>query len=254
MFVDSDGTYVGDFSYGDGPGGPFGWISCMSFTDLFGCFRYFDLTYRCRGQVRIHVPFEFGAGAAYTVEDTSGPPGLEAMPAMRIDHPGCGGCHVGWAGPQVVDEATGEWATGLLDGSTGWDPPSDELWAFSCWAKVVPDLNGITVDDMDLRFDVAPEGFGAGSPAPDHITLTDDWQFFYVTFFGGFVPSAAWFWPLIHLARPQNQTDDTCHFFSDLHINTWHHKGSVLIKCAHLYPVTAVASGGNWIDSFHGRG
>lgn len=259
VFADVDGTYVGDFSVGDGPGGPFGWVACMSYADpatWFGCFRSFSHLYRCaegKPRVAIGVPFAFGAGSAYTVADSSGPAGLEAMPAMRVDLPGSPTCYVGWAGAQVVD-ALGEWQYGLLDGDTGWDPPSDQEWLFSCYAKVVPDANDVTVTGAKLRFDVSPNGFGTGSPTGDSLTLTDEWQFFSTTFFGGFIPSSSFYWPLIgFFGDIENRGDDTCRFFDDdIHITTYLPYGSVLIKCAHLYP--PVVPGGNWIDSFHGHG
>lgn len=260
VFADDDATYVGDFEYGDGPGGPFGWVACMANCDplsFFACFRYFTRDYKCGcglPYTGIHVPFAFGAGHAYTVADSSGPTGLETKPAMRVDLPGSPDCLIGWAGSQVVDPATGLWRTGTLDGSTGWKPLADETWVFSCWAKVVPDVNGVEVAGAKLGFNVAPEGFSNGSPTIDELDLTTDWQFYQTIFNGGFFPDAAFYWPLIRFAGALvNEQDDFCTFFNDrIAIRTYHPLGSVLIKCAHLYPL--ITPGGNWIDSFHGRG
>jgi hypothetical protein len=260
LFADEDGSYVGDFAYGDGPGGPFGWVACMSFCDpmsFFGCFRAFSRSYGCEcgnpTGVRIAVPFAFGAGNAYTVTDSSGPTGLESVPAMRIDLPGSPDCFVGWAGHQVVDDTDGSWKTGLLSSDTGWDP-GPEQWVFQCWAKVVADINDVIVSGATLSFNVAPNGFGTGAPTIDELTLTDDWQFFQTIFAGDFFPSSSFYWPLIRFAGTiENHGPDTCRFFSDdIAIETYQPYGSVLIKCAHLYPL--VAPGGNWIDSFHGHG
>lgn len=259
VFADSDGTYLGDFPYTDGPGGPFGWVACMANCDplsFFGCYRSFTFDYRCgcgKPYTGIHVPFAFGAGAAYTVADASGPPGLEALPAMRVDLPGSPDCLVGWAGSQVVDPATGAWRTGTLDDSTGWNPPADETWVFQCWAKIVPDANDVVVAGAKLSFAVAPEGFGSGAPTTDQLELTTDWQFFQTIFPGGFFPSSSFYWPLIVFSNVKNSQPDTCSFFGTvIAIHTYHPLGSVLIKCAHLYPL--VTPGGNWIDSFHGHG
>lgn len=260
VFADEDGTYMGDFSYADGPGGPFGWISCMSFCDpmsFFACFRSFSRSYRCEcgdAFLGIAVPFAFGVGNAYTVSDSSGPTGLESVPAMRVDLPGSPDCYLGWAGHQVVDDTTGAWNTGVLTGSTGWNPAADETWLFSCWAKVIPDANSVDVSGATLQFAVAPYGFGPGFPTIDALDLTTDWQFFQTTFNGGFFPSSSFYWPLIYFnGTIENIGADHCDFFGTrIPIDTYQPYGSVLIKCAHLYP--PVTPGGNWIDSFHGHG
>lgn len=260
VFADDDGTYVGDFEYGDGPGGPFGWVGCTANCDplsWFACFRSFTRDYRCGCDlpyVGIHVPFAFGAGSVYTVADASGPPGLEAKPAMRVDLPGSPDCLIGWAGSQVVDPATGAWRYGTLDGDTGWNPDDapSETWVFSCWAKVVPDANDVTVSGATLAFNIAPEGFSNGDPSGDSLTLTDEWQFFATTFNGGFFPAGQWYWPLVRFAGAiKNVQDDFCTFFNDhIPIRTYHPLGSVLIKCAHLYPLIHHS---NWADDWVGR-
>ena len=257
VFVDEDGRYVGDFAIGDGPGGPFGFVCCMSFCDpmsFFACFRSFSRSYKCEcgfPYTAIGVPFAFGVGNAYTVDDPSGPPGLEAIPAMRVDLPGSPDCYLGWAGAQVIDDVTGAWNYGTLDGSTGWDPAADETWLFSCWAR---HADATPIDGATLSFAVAPNGFGPGAPTVDALDLTTDWQFFSTTFNGGFFPSSSFYWPLIHFAGAiENVGADHCDFFGTrIDINTYQPKGSVLIKCAHLYP--PITPGGNWIDSFHGHG
>jgi hypothetical protein len=263
VFADADGTYVGDFSASDGPGGPFGWVACMSYCDplaFFGCFRSFSRSYGCECDnptgVRIAVPFSFGAGSAYTVADTSTPlvPDLSTVNAMRVDLPGSPEAFVGWAGSQVVDESDGSWKSGLLNGDTGWAPADGEVWVFQCLAKVVADALGVVVDGATLSFNVAPDGFSPGDPTGDELALTSDWQFFQTLFSGPFFPSASFYWPLIHFGGTiENPGPDTCRFFNDnIDITTYQPLGSVLIKCAHLYPL--VTPGGNWIDSFHGHG
>ena len=261
VFADDDGSYVGDFAYGDGPGGPFGWVACMAGCDplsWFACFRSFTRDYPCGCDlpyVGMHVPFANGAGKAYTVADSSGPPGLEALPAMRVDLPGAPDVFVGWVGSQVIDPATGAWRTGTLDGDTGWQPVDGELWCFQCWAKVVPDKNDVEVEGARLAFAVAPEGFSAGSPTSDALDLTTEWQFYQTFFSGPFFPSGPWNWPLIAFSGDiENVQPDFCTFFNDrIDIVTYHPLGSVLIKCAHLYK-PAGGAGGNWIDNFHGGG
>lgn len=259
VFVDENGVYVGDFSYTDGPGGPFGWVHCMGFCEdpafFFGVFDYFapPTPCNCRELVAIPVGFSFGCGPIYTVADASGPLGLEAMAAMEVNLPGSPDSRIGWAGPQVVD-ADGNWVYGVLGGSTGWKPLADETWVFQCWAKIVPDENGVEIADANLRFEVAPEGFGNTPVNGDELALTTDWQFFQTTFAGGFFPDTAWYWPLIGFTGAiEHQISYTGHFFNTpVPLHGYAPYGRVHIKCAHLYKLHG--GKGNWIDSFHGHG
>lgn len=255
VFVDREATYVGDFSYADGPGGPFGWVACQNFCEsnfFFGIFNSFKPPYCfCLTYVGTGVPFAFGVDSAVTVVDSSGPTGLESSPAMKVNLPGAADTYIAWAGTQVVDETTGAWKTGVLNASTGWDPQAGETWIFSCWAKSVPDINSVTADDINMNFSIAVPGL-APSDIGDSLLLTDEWQFYSFMFDGG-LGGGGFKWPLINFNAPANVVAYTGHFFdTPVDLMGYDDYGSVLIKCAHLYQPAPPTS--NWAATFHGHG
>lgn len=271
IFADENGDYVGELDIGDGPGGPFGWVRCLAVAEcdkgIFGLFRSFQTPpcNNCIGQphsLGIHVGFGFGIQDLRTVADASGPTGLEAVDAMQCDLPGSEESFIGWAGAQVLD-GSGQWQTGILDGDTGWHPKNGEKWVFQCWAKAIPDDDGVTVDGgtAKLSFSFALETATAAAPTAlsDSLTLSGDWQFFQTIFNWSFgdIPSGThpWVWPLIGFAGTELKNVvayDVDWFGSLVHLHGYAPRGRVLIKCAHLYPL--ITPGGNWIDNFHGHG
>jgi len=274
VFVDTNGDYVGEFQIGDGPAGPFGWVNCMSLFDdetfYFGLFDAFKepacaLTEFGRN---VYVPVDgvFGVQAARTVADASGPAGLEAVAAMEVDLNGAAGQHLAWAGPQVID-GSGDWVlVGELNTTTGWNPTPDDTWIFSCWAKTVPDGDGVDVAGATLDFTIGVEGFGESSvTAEPPLVLSDEWQFYQAVFNGLADPTGPWCWPIIRFSGDilKNvvtyeriyEVDPVNHTTSTVTLQAYAAKGRVHIKCPHLYQAAGPGvSTGNWIDNFHGHG
>lgn len=262
--VDEDGIYIGNPGLGDGPGGPYGWVSCTSYCEnIHGLLRSFEFT-PCPcdigGGLRLPaapIPFSFGVQHLSSVVDTSGPPGLEGMLAMQLDSTGAGGGLATWMGTQVYDGS--DWVYGGLGGDTGWRPAFGELWVFQCWTKAIPDDDGFVMNGgSHIGFHGTLPGLSDTVLVPGE-PINDTWTFFQGIFawpYHGTAPGdASWGIPSINIGGDElvRSEDYTQSFFGhDFTLNGFVPKGRMLIKCPHLYPYVAQELH-VWANDFAGR-
>lgn len=284
--VSDDGTFLGDFTQGDGLDAPLGWSRsmgywwghynayCPSGGLTFQCCSLYQWIFSpwwdppylidtCNPVPQPRVPIS-SFGTTFTgmlndtiVADTSGPPHLTAVPALQLDLAGSGHGSLSFIGERASQHAGYDPA----DYDTAWFPDIGSRWVWQVWAKVVPDSDDYTIPDGRLSFGYGRENTETlvPTPAPDDDTLTTDWKFFQTAFtVTPWLSDAHHAIPFISVRSEDavfRQPRILTLFCKDITLTKWAPKGRVAFKCAHLYPEDAPQLGvGNWCDSFHGHG
>lgn len=282
VIVGNDGTYLGDFDHGMAIDAPLGFS--RSASDSRGI--YISPTVNCGDWVsspfwrppyltdscvplstyplpgpQPRVPIRGGAGFFGTlngqiVADSSGPTGLEDMPAVEIDFCGSGSGYLSFIG-ETASQKAGEDPADYTD---LWNPAFASRWVIQCWAKPVDDGNGYVMSDASMKL-----GYGRLEAAIFNAPIADaaldtDWKFFQTPFatsdsypdkpaipaFGATGGSLF-----------NNEGHSVIYAGVDYTLKKMTPKGRLRLKCLHLYPEGATpisSSTGNWCDSFHGHG
>lgn len=239
--VDGSGNYVGD-----GSEGAIGWTQCGWFCNNSQFEWGASPPCPCDSLGNALSPlaqlYDNPASSISVVSDTSGPRGLEHIPAFEIDGAGIPGSSVEWVGPGA--------GAGLHTVPTGIPLVAGVRYTCSFWIKGVPDDDGFVANGYAWHAALGVRYYGQFDIV--QIPIPSDWTFA----FGVSSP-----YPSFSFVQSPNDGAFAMGFGTDLSktepytvpighgvaATIFSPRGRVHVKCIHLYPYGAQENVGDGI-------